>query len=151
MKKMLVLLALSTLTVSAQAQIMKCVGAGGRVEFASSCPPGTKAENTGIRNAPSPASAAPASPQKTLGEKDADFRKRQIEQQESAKKAAEKAQENADRSQNCENAQNYLRGLQSGARIGKTDPKTGERVFLEDAERESEIARAQRAVDTNCK
>lgn len=149
MKKLLILLVLSTLPVATQAQIMKCVGAGGRVEFASSCPPGTKAENTGIRSSPSP--SAPASPQKTLSERDADFRKRQIEQQESAKKAAEKAQESADRSQNCENAQNYLRSLQSGARIGKTDPKTGERVFLEDAERAGEIQRAQRAVETNCK
>ena len=31
------------------------------------------------------------------------------------------------------------------------DPKTNERVFLEDADRPAEIAQAQRTVDQNCK
>lgn len=148
MRIALVAIALYLLPIAAHAQIMKCIGPGGRVEFASSCPPGTKAENTGIRNVPS---AAPAGTQKSLTERDAEFRKRQMDQQEAAKKADEKNQEAVDRKQNCDAAQSYLRSLQSGNRIGKTDPKTGERVFLEDSEREAEIARAQRAVDTNCK
>lgn len=148
MRIFLAILAVATLPFAAHAQIMKCVGAGGRVEFAAACPPGTKAESTGIRNNPG---AAAATPQKSLAERDADFRKRKLEQQEAAKKGDEKTQETADRKQNCETAQSYLRSLQSGNRIGKTDPKTGERVFLEDSERASETARAQRAVDTNCK
>ncbi len=148
MKTFLVLLTLALAPVIAQAQILKCVGAGGRVEFASACPPGTKAESTGIRNKPA---AASSGPQKSLAERDAEFRKRRTEQQEAAKKADEKAQENADRSQNCDSAQAYLRSLQTGQRIVKNDPKTGERVFLEDADRAAEEARAQRAVDANCK
>ena len=148
MKTFLVLLTLALAPVIAQAQILKCVGAGGRVEFASSCPPGTKAESTGIRNNPA---AASSGPQKSLAERDAEFRKRRTEQQEAVKKADEKAQENADRNQNCESAQAYLRSLQTGQRIVKNDPKTGERVFLEDADRAAEEARAQRAVDANCK
>jgi len=148
MRTTVVALALAALPVVTHAQIMKCVGAGGRVEFAASCPPGTKAENTGIRNAPA---AGSSNPQKSLAERDAEFRKRQADQQEAAKKAEEKTQETADRRQNCETAQSYLRSLQAGNRIGKTDPKTGERVFLEDNERAAEIARAQRAADTNCK
>ncbi len=148
MRTTVVALALAALPLATHAQIMKCVGAGGRVEFAASCPPGTKAENTGIRNEPA---AAPAGSQKSMAERDAEFRKRQTDQQEAAKKAEEKNQETADRKKNCETAQSYLRSLQSGIRIGKTDPKTGERVFLEDNERAAEIARAQRAADTNCK
>jgi hypothetical protein len=148
MRTVLVILSFLVLPAAAHAQIMKCVGAGGRVEFAAVCPPGTKAENTGIRNNPE---AAGAAQQKTLAERDAEFRKRQMEQQEAAKKGAEKTQETVDRKQNCESAQSYLRSLQSGVRIGKTDPNTGERVFLEDTERAAETARAQRAVDTSCK
>ncbi len=148
MRILLVILAMALLPVTAHAQIMKCVGAGGRIEFASSCPPGTKAQSTGIQNNPA---AASDSPQKSLAERDAEFRKRQVEQQKSSKKADEQAQEQSDRKQNCDSAQAYLRGLQSGARAAKTDPKTGERVFLEDSERAAEITRAQRAVDTNCK
>lgn len=148
MKTLLAILAVAILPFTAHAQIMKCVGAGGRVEFATACPPGTKAQSTGIRNAPD---AAPASPQKSLAERDADFRKRAMEQQEAAKKGEEKKQEAADLKQNCESAKSYLRSLQSGVRIGKTDPVTGERVFLEDNERAAEVARAQRAADTSCK
>ena len=147
MKTLLAILAVC-LPFTAHAQIMKCVGVGGRVEFAVACPPGTRAESTGIRNNPE---AVPATPQKSLAERDADFRKRKMEQQETAKKGDEKTQETADRKQNCETAQAYLRSLQSGNRIGKTDPATGERVFMEDTERAAEMARAQRAADTSCK
>ena len=148
MKTFLAILAFATLPFAAHAQIMKCVGAGGRVEFAAACPPGTKAESTGIRNNPG---AAPASPQKSLTERDAEFRKRQLEQQEAAKKGEEKSQQTADQKRNCEVAKSYLVSLQSGNRIGKTDPVTGERIFMEDNERASEIARAQRGVESSCK
>ncbi|MGV3628242.1 MAG: hypothetical protein ACO1PN_11225 [Betaproteobacteria bacterium] len=148
MKSLVAILAVTSLPFTAHAQIMKCIGAGGRVEFAAVCPPGTKAENTGIRNNPA---AAPAGPQKSLAERDADFRKRATEQQEAAKKSEEKNQQTADQKQNCEAAKSYLTSLQSGNRIGKTDPATGERVFMEDGERASETARAQRAVESNCK
>lgn len=147
MKNLLIILAVAFLPAAAHAQILKCVGAGGRVEFAASCPPGTKAESTGIRNNPG---AAPAAP-KSLSDRDAEFRKRQLEQQEASKKADEKSQDSADRKQNCDSARDYLGGLQSGGRVAKNDPKTGERVFLEDSERAAEMARAQRAIDTNCK
>jgi len=148
MKNLLIILTLVCLPAAAHAQIMKCVGAGGRVEFAATCPPGTKAESTGIKNNPA---AAPAAAQKSLADRDADFRKRQAEQQDNAKKAETKAQDEIDRKQNCSSAQSFLSGLQSGGRIVKNDPKTGERVFLDDNERATEMARAQRAVDTNCK
>lgn len=150
MKNLSVLLAFALLPSLAQAQapILKCLGAGGRVEFASSCPPGTKAQNTGISNTPAAASSTPS---KSLSDRDAEFRKRQLEQLESAKKADEKTKDASDRSQNCESAQGYLRSLQGGMRIAKTDPKTGERIYIEDAERSAEIERAQRAVETNCK
>jgi hypothetical protein len=148
MKNLFLLLALAMLPALSQAQIMKCVGAGGRVEFAAACPPGTKAQNTGISNNPA---SAPSSSSKSLSDKDADFRKRQLEQLESAKKSDEKSRDTADRSQNCESAQGYLRSLQGGMRIAKTDPKSGERIFIEDADRAAEIERAQRAVESNCK
>ncbi|MCE2999137.1 MAG: DUF4124 domain-containing protein [Betaproteobacteria bacterium] len=151
MNRLLILLALGVTTAAlasqAFAQVLRCVGPGGRIEFASVCPPGTKAEPTGIRNNPG---AVAATPEKSVAERGADFRKRQAEQQEAAKKADEKARDAADRSANCESAQAYLKSLQSGVRIVRTDPKTGERVFLDDADRQHEIQRAQRGVDSNC-
>ncbi len=148
MKKLLFLLVFALLPSLAQAQVLKCVGAGGRVEFANVCPPGTKAEITGIRNTPS---AAPSSPQKSLAERDADYRKRQAEQQKSDKKAEEQTRDNADRSANCENARSYLSSLEGGMRVRRTDPKTGEFVYLQDSERSAELERARQTVETSCK
>lgn len=135
-------------SVAAHGQVLKCVSKDGRVEYASLCPPGTKEMQTGIRNVPS---AAPAPAQKFLAEREADFKKRQLEQDESRQKDEKKAAESQDRRQACESAQAYLKDLQAGNRVARTDPKTGERVFLEDPDRPAEIARAQRIADQNCK
>ena len=129
------------------AQVLKCVGPKG-VEFASRCPPGTKALDTGISNKPS---ASPSAPQKTLAERDAEFRKRKLAEAEKDKKSAVAAKEAEDKQQNCASAKSALASLESGERIARRDPKTGERNFLKDDARASEIERARRAVDTNCK
>lgn len=138
---------------AAYAQLMKCVGSDGRVEYAAECPPGTKGTQTGIpstREGPS-SSGAPAGKQKSLAEREADFRKRQTEGAEAAQKAEAKAAEDAQRRAACDQAQTYLRSLQEGQRIARIDPKTGERVYLEDPDRPAELARAQSAVSSNCK
>ena len=106
----------------------------------------------GIKSTPS--SAPPdssAAPQKPLSEQDAAFRKRLTEKQEAEAKGEKKAAQDAQRLRACEDARAYLKNLQAGNRIVKTDPATGERVFLEDAGYATEIAAAQRSVDTNCK
>jgi hypothetical protein len=129
------------------AQINKCLDASGKVVgYASDCPPGTRPEQTGIRNAPG---AAPG--QKSLSERDADFRKRQLEQKEAAAKSEKKAAEAAQRKEACSTSQAYLKALQGGQRIRKTDPATGEPSFLADADYPKEIAAAERAVAANCK
>ncbi len=148
MHKFLLITAIALLPTMAHAQVMKCMGAGGRIEFAAVCPPGTKAENTGIRNAPGATSAAPG---KSLTERDAEFRKRRMESDQAEKKSESKAVDDADRKQNCASAQAYLTNLQAGGRVGKTNPQTGERVFLEEENRAAEIVRAKKAVATNCK
>jgi hypothetical protein len=135
--------------VPAHAQLLKCIGAGGKVEYAAQCPPGTKSQQTGIRNNPAAPSAAPR--QKSLAEREAEFKKRQIESAEAQKKEEAKATENTEKRENCDRAKIYLKSLQEGQRIAQVDPKTGERVFLEDADRPAEIAKAQRSVDSNCK
>ena len=132
----------------AAAQINKCVDAGGKVvAYGAECPAGTRSEATNIKNTPAPAGAAP----KSTAERDADFRKRQIEKQEAATKAEKKSAETDQRKRACEESRIYLKSLQERQRITKTDPKTGERGFLTDAEYPAETARAQRGVSENCK
>lgn len=127
-------------------QLFKCVGPSGNVEYASVCPPGTRQENTGIRNAPGSSSA----PQKSAAERDADFRKRQMENKDASAKQEKKSAEQEQHQRACESSRSYLASLKSGVRITRTDPKTGERTYMEDAERAREIETAQRALDS-CK
>lgn len=138
------------LSGTAYGQLLKCVDKSGRVEYANVCPPGARQEQTGIKNTPASAES-PATPQKSLAEREAEFRKRQTEQQEAQAKQDKKMAENQQMQRACEDSRAYLKSLQSGNRIARTDPKTGERVFLEDKDYAGETASAQRLVDTNCK
>lgn len=139
--------------LAAHGQLLKCVGKDGKVEYAAQCPPGTKPQQTGIKSAPGGPTTSPAakSSQKSAAELEADFKKRRTEQSEAQAKQEKETAEVAQRQRACEEARNYLSGLEAGARITRVDPKTGERVFLEDAARAQELARARESVQANCK
>jgi hypothetical protein len=138
---------------AAHGQLLKCVGPDGRVEYATECPPGAKEVQTGIRSTrEGPSSSGASSPQqKSIAEREAEFRKRQMEGAEAQKKEEAKAAEMAQNRENCERARIYLKSLQEGQRIAQIDPKTYERVFLEDPDRPAAIAKAQQAADSWCK
>lgn len=150
-------------SISAQAQIMKCVGKDGKIEFASSCPAGTKQQDTGVGNKPAAAAAptaksdaksdakdAPAGP-KSLADRDAEFRKRQAEQKAADTKAAQKATDDEDRQRACRSAQNNLAAIKNRQRMFTTNPKTGERVMYEEADYQREAAVTERLAAENCK
>lgn len=146
--KIAIAVALLITAVPASAQMLKCVSKDGKVEYATQCPPGTKEQQTGIRNEPGKITAPP---QKSAAEREAEYKKRKAEGVEDKKKAEQKAAETAVTREQCDNARANLRGLQEGQRVVRLDPKTGERIFVQDDERPAEIARAQKAVDANCK
>lgn len=145
---------------SASAQIAKCYDKSGKVvAYGSECPPGTRSEQTAIPNnsafTPAPAAkdakgAAPSGP-KSLAEQQADFKKRQAELKEAQEKDAKKAADTERRKQACEDARSYLKLIESGQRVTRMDPKTGERSFMEDDQRAIELSKAQRGVAENCK
>ena len=147
-------IALTVTLSNATAETYQWKDSTGRTVVSDTPPPGTAKESlrTIGSNAPKAAAAAakPAEAPKTMAEKDLDFKKRQ---QESAEKAGKDAKEaaNADaKRDNCERARKQLALLESGQRIATTDEK-GERRMMEDAEREQEIARAQKFVSESCK
>jgi hypothetical protein len=148
---------ISMATAAGAAQISKCVDRSGKVVgYANECPAGTRSDAMEIRSSPAPAPAATpaggaAAQPKSLAERDADFRKRQIEKEEATAKADKKSAESEQQKRACEQAQGYLKALQSGQRVARVDPKTGERAFLSDADYPKELAEAQRSVASNCK
>lgn len=152
-------LILISASFTAQAQIMKCVGKDGKIEFASSCPAGTKQIETGVTNRPAPAPAKSddkaagkddAKGPKSLADRDAEFRKRQIDQKAEAEKADKKTAEDADRKRACQAAQSNLQTLKNRQRMSRIDPKTGERVFFEEADYARELPITERQVAENC-
>ncbi|MEI6320902.1 MAG: hypothetical protein WCS09_20500, partial [Pseudomonadota bacterium] len=87
----------------------------------------------------------------TLNEKALDFNKRQLEREENRVKQEKAEAEAKERAQRCDQAQAYVRNLQAGGRATRLDPKTGERLFLDEKEREREIVDARRSADSWCK
>jgi hypothetical protein len=98
----------------------------------------------------SDAPATNAAAQKSAADKELEFRKRQKDAQESTEKSNKEQAASAEKKENCENARRYLQALESGERIAMRDEK-GERYFLDDAQREQDIAKTRQAVQTNCK
>lgn len=150
--KFIIALTVMLAPLAVQAQLLKCVGKDGRVEYAAECPAGSKEQQTGIHNTKQgPTSDSKASPQKSTAEKEADFRKRQTEQQQAASKKEEDAKDSEARKQNCANSRETLAALDTGQRVVRTDPVTGERSYLDDADRAKAAAEAKRSVDSWCK
>lgn len=155
MRQLLTILSMLAAATAAQAGVTKWVDAEGRVHYSDQPPPSAAKSQKNLDIKTSPASAqAPVTEGKTgeksLAEKELEFRKRQVQAEEAAAKQA-KAREEAKRKQeNCIQARNQLQALQEGQRIVKYNEK-GERVFLEDSARPQAIEEAQRTVDSWCK
>lgn len=153
MKKMLLGSMLMLVAGVAHAQVMECFDAKGTKTIAQFCPPGTVKENKLMKGGagPGPASGATTAPaQKSIADRDAEFKKRALERQENEKKSAKAEEDAKEADRNCFDARSQLRALQDGQRISRTDPKTGDRIVLEDKDRPAEIAAAQKSVDQWC-
>lgn len=154
MKRLLLFVAASALSAVAVAQQYKWVDKDGRVRYGDVPPPGAKA--TPLRPPPGPVAAPSSSRPAAAGKKDEKpltpeeaFQKRQKEQQEAAAKAEkERADADAKRS-NCEGARANLRQLESGQRVATTTA-SGERAFMDDAQRAREMERARKVVAESC-
>jgi Domain of unknown function (DUF4124) len=141
-------------SAAAQAQILRCVGKDGKIEFATSCPPGTKQQDTGVKNKPAPTPAPAAKDTKgapSLADRDAEFRKRQTEQKDATTKSEQQATETQDKQRACESAQSTLQSLKNRQRMFRTDPKTGERVMYDEMDYVRELPAVEKQVAQSCK
>lgn len=129
----------------------------GRKQFSDMPPPASVPANrilahprapTTTQASPTPAPDA-AKPSSGYADKDAEFRKRRMEQAEKEKELTEKARLAAEEKKNCERARDYKTNLESGARIARID-KNGERSFLEEDEIAQELQEAKRRLEA-CK
>ena len=135
---------------AAMGQIVECVDAKGNKTITQFCPPGTVRETQLSKGGTGAADSGAANDGKSVPELDAEFRKRSLERQEAAAKGEKEIAEREEAERNCDNARSAVKQLQDGLRVTRIDPDTGERSFLEDADRTVETERAQKAVDGWC-
>ncbi len=86
---------------------------------------------------------------RTLAEREMEYRKRQTERAEAEKKSAEQQQLAQRRQQECDRSRGYLRALEDGVRITRTDGQ-GNREFLDDNQRSAEMARVREMIARDC-
>ncbi len=147
MKRLLIGCAAVLAAGAAAGQVLECVDAKGKKEYAQTCPPGTVKETKLMKSS----AGASGTAAKSLAEREAGFRKRTMERQEADAKAEKEKAETKIAERNCTDARAQLKQLQDGQRIARIDPNTGERSYLTDAERPAEIANARKAVAGWCK
>jgi hypothetical protein len=128
-------------------EVYRWVDDQGRVQYSDQPPAGAKIQKI----TPKPSSGAqPKSGPKSYQEQDQEFRKRRVEEAESAKKQADTEREAKAKQKNCAESKAQLASLQSGGRITRTNDK-GEREFLDEKAIEGAIAEARKAVGDWCK
>jgi hypothetical protein len=135
---------------AASAQQYKWVDQDGKVRYGDVPPPGANATRLKAPTAGTPGAAAEAKKDggKPLTPEEA-FRKRQDDAQKAQQDQAKADTQAQAKRENCTRAQDYLRTLESGQRIARTDAQ-GERYFLEDAQVAQETAKARQAVQQSC-
>jgi hypothetical protein len=144
--------------VPALAQTYKWTDAEGKIHYSDQPPPANAKDPVTVRPRKPATPGAPvasekqlpAARQKTYVEQEADFRKRRVEAAEREAAEKKKADDAAQKKQNCEQARSQLQNLQSGGRITRTNSQ-GEREYLSDAQVAQEIERAKKSVDSWCK
>jgi hypothetical protein len=94
--------------------------------------------------------ATKADAPKTLADRDLEFKQKQKDAADASKKADVEAAKSKAMQENCTAVRSNLAGLQAGGRAARVNEK-GERVYIDDAQRQSEVAKAQSQIAQYCK
>jgi hypothetical protein len=145
--------ALAGLASIASAQVYECTSAAGTKEFAQFCAPGTVQQRQ--VNKGSEGEAGRENPQgaggKSIELQGAEFKQRMLERQDAEATAAETEARAEEFKRNCEEARSQLQVAESGQRMTRFDPATGERIQFGDTERADEVERQRKAISLWCK
>ena len=149
MKRHLVTVLLLFLALNAQAGLNKWVDADGKVHYSDTPPPDVTAETVHDFNGKGQADAAPGYTQKSLAEREADWKKSKQEKEDAAKKQAEKDKQAEARKSNCAAARENVRILEDSPRISTID-ENGQRTFMDDAARSQKLEEARKVISESC-
>jgi hypothetical protein len=142
-----VLLAISLLLpLAAAAEVYSWKDADGKVHYGARPPPGKQTDARKLA-APPPVDAEAA--RKAFNDKQLADREQQQKSQDESKKAQQQQEQNRLREENCRQARTTLSAIESG-QIRYSVNAQGERVGLDGAAREAELARARKSVADWC-
>ena len=166
---LLAVLAASVIALPAEAQ-WKWRDKAGHVQYSDLPPPaGTPDQDILTRPAPGMRRAAPlaaATPAPAIGASGAasaalasrtgadaelEAKRKKAEADAAAKAKADQERNAALRADNCSRARAQLTTLESGIRLAQTNPKTGEREFLDDKQRADEVRRTREVITADCR
>lgn len=128
------------------AQIYQWKDVNGKIIISDKPPVGIASDQRKIE---AKAAASSAPPQKLPADQEMDFRKRQQVSQEKSDEAKKIESAAAKQKENCERMRRNLVLLESGERIAQRDDR-GERSFMDDTQREQEIAKVLQALHSSC-
>ena len=146
MRRSALLVAALFLVPSAGAQIYQWKDANGKTVISDKPPVGHVRQQKTIESG---TQAENGQKQKSLADREMEFRKRQKESLDSGEKARKNEASAAEKRENCDNARRQLQALESGERIALRDDK-GERYYMEDAQREQETTKVRNFIDSSC-
>lgn len=162
MRKILLFLAIIGFAAAAHAQLYKWLDKDGKTRYGDAPPAGVKATALGAPASGSgPAAAVPAAAAPGAAPKDAkkgpltpaeqaqEYRKRQEDEKTASAKAQSERQAQAAKAEDCARAREYLRTLESGQRIVRTNA-AGERYFMDESQTAQELAKSQQSIQQTC-
>jgi len=162
--KNFMLVILMMFCINAFAEVNKWVDENNRVHYSDQPPPSsakskqlgstskakTSAETSDATESSNATESSESGEPKTIAEREAELKKKQKADKEAAEKAAQvKANKEANQD-NCTQAQLSLKTLQADMRIMELDAK-GERVYLDNEQRQQRIAKTQQDISRLCK
>ena len=153
-KPFVVAVILASFSVAASAELYRWVDENGRVHYSDTPPPpNAKVEKeTKKPQRPTAAPAQGATPgqaPKSYVEKEADFRKRRVEQAEKEAADQKALQEAAEKKRNCDQSRNQLVTLKAGGRVARRNAQ-GEPEYMDEKQIAQEISLAEKAVSEWC-
>ncbi|MDD2915648.1 MAG: DUF4124 domain-containing protein [Gallionella sp.] len=156
MKKLLLILLVLT-SANAVAGLNKWVDANGKVHYSDQTPPSnvkaTMLRSKAFTDPPLSAGSVGASgvkgDQKSIADSDAEFQKAKQVKKEAAEKAAQEQLRAEANKAKCAALQQSILALESGVRLSVFSAN-GERTYMDDAQRQQDIAKARQELNTHC-
>ena len=137
-------------SMNSSAALNKRVDANGKVHYSDTAPTDATVQKIRTSSAPDTGTQASGVPaQKTLAEREAEWKKSQKAKEETSAKEAKEQEAIQIKQKNCDSARSNLAGYENSPRM-VTFNANGEKTILDESARQQKIDEARKAVSSFC-